>query len=341
MSGKFWFTFGLILLLCASGCKSTGSGKDPLLGKTRLDPPTTNARSVYVERQNVNESGVVPGGRSTTTEPSTVGQPTSSDPAGIIQPGAGSVQTVNYPNGLDSAEEAAVSEASDSAESSRLRWRSAVEPEPAETGDQNLPQSKSTGDLTEEELTNYRYVYDFSVMPPRKVPVGRAVRSAVSEISDAEKPEMRETGPDPYVSHPRSHQLVTQNYDPYAPNRQFERRKAKLSRTLSAEFDDSEEFKPAPQTVRNGNPKNEKEMEPIQVAQTRSNAKDSGWRVVAIPETNSVPAVAPLQNEQVVDAQIAPVQQAVGTKVKAPEKVAEPVGKNESSALNLFDLPKR
>ena len=347
MSSKFWFlgVFGLTLVLCISGCKSCGSGRDPLLGKTRVDPPTTNARSVYVERQNVNECGVVPGGGSGTVVSQEI--PGSSDPRGIIQPGAGSVQTVYYPSGLDSTDESVpVPQNEKSTENAHLHWISVEAPQSAGTRGPSLS-DLGTRELTEEELANYRYVYDFSVMPPRKVPVGRPAGAASSENSAAGNAATQGAIPDPYI--PQSRQFVSQNFDPYAPNRQFERRKAKLSRSLATEFDEVE-ANPAPvQTANSDAPRNETTYEPAQVAQTQITAKDSGWRVIAAPDPVSSPSASPLSNEAVADSQTAPVQQAVGTKAQVPEKAAENVRENvpqspkmdDDSAVDLFALPRK
>ena len=52
----------LLCVFAATGCESARKvGRDPLLGQTRLAPPQTEPRSVYVDRQNPVESGVVPG----------------------------------------------------------------------------------------------------------------------------------------------------------------------------------------------------------------------------------------------------------------------------------------
>ncbi|MBR0190643.1 MAG: hypothetical protein IJQ31_01080 [Thermoguttaceae bacterium] len=343
MSSKLWplGVLGFILVLCISGCKSCGCGRDPLLGKTRLDPPTTNARSVYVERQNVNECGVVPGGGPAVRNSS------DSDPTGIIQPGAGSVQTVYYPSGLDSADESVpVSQDEKAAENSHLRWISVEVPQNTALRGPSLS-DLGTSELTEEELANYRYVYDFSVMPPRKIPVGRPSGAVSAERSSAGNSAAQESSPDPYIPQPR--QFVSQNFDPYAPNRQFERRKAKLSRSLATEFDEVE-ANPAPvQTANSEAPRNETTYEPAQVVQSQLTAKDSGWRVVATPDPASSPSDASLPNEAVADSQIAPVQQAVGTKAQVPERVPEKVQKNvpqspktdDDSAVDLFALPRK
>lgn len=355
MSSKLWSlgVFGLTLVLCTSGCKSCGSGRDPLLGKTRVDPPTTNARSVYVERQNVNECGVVPGGGCATSVSQEI--PASSDPAGIIQPGAGSVQTVYYPSGLDSAGESVpVSQDEKPAENAHLHWLSVETPQNEGKRGPSLS-DLGTHELTEEELANYRYVYDFSVMPPRKVPVGRSTGPVSTERSSAGNPAAQGAAPDPYI--PQSRQFVSQDFDPYAPNRQFERRKAKLSRTLATEFDEAE-ANPAPvQTASSEAPRNQSTYEPAQVAQTQITAKDSGWRVIAAPDPASSPSVSPLSNEAVAASQVAPVQQAVGAKAqvseKAPENTQEKARENfcenvpqnpkmdDDSAVDLFALPRK
>lgn len=335
---------GLAFVLFTFGCKSCGNGRDPLLGKTRVDPPTTNARSVYVERQNANECGVVPGGRPAATVSQEI--PSSSDPAGIIQPGAGSVQTVYYPNGLDSTEEpAGVSEKQNSSESSHLRWVSSEVPQKKETRGPSL-NALMTSELTEEELANYRYVYDFSVMPPRKVPVGRSADQVSPEKQSAGNAVPQETS-DPYVPH--SPQLVSNNYDPYAPNRQFERRRAKLSQKMASEFDETDPISGPVQTVKTDTPKNEPVSEAAPILQVQSSSRDSGWRVVASPDpTFSRPAEA-LCNDSATGTQIAPVQKSVGAKIEVPEnpaqrvpgKVQENVRSSEDGALNLFDLPRR
>ena len=361
MSSKLWplGVLGFILVLCISGCKSCGSGRDPLLGKTRVDPPTTNARSVYVERQNVNECGVVPGGGPATSA-SPAGNSSDSDPAGIIQPGAGSVQTVYYPSGLDSVDESVpVSQEERSTENSHLHWISAEVPSKATHG----PSLSDLGtrELTEEELANYRYVYDFSVMPPRKVPVGRSGSTVPSEKSAAGNAPVQGSAPDPYV--PQTRQFVSQNFDPYAPNRQFERRKAKLSRTLATEFDEAEVDHAPIQTVNSDAPGNQTTYEPAQVVHSQISSKDSGWRVVAAPDPASSPSDAQLSNEAVADSQIAPVQNAVGTKAQvsgkaseeapAPAQVSENEHENvrenvpprpktdDDSAVDLFALPRK
>ena len=345
----FGFTFVLFIFGCNScGC---GGGRDPVLGKTRVDPPTTNVRSVYVERQNVNECGVVPGGGNAGRNAC------DSNPAGIIQPGAGSVQTVHYPNGLDSVDETAASDQNqNSAENSHLRWVSVEAPQTREIRGPSLS-DLGTRELTEEELANYRYVYDFSVMPPRKVPVGRSAGAVSSESPSAGNPAAPGSSPDPYM--PRSGQFISQNFDPYAPNRQFERRKAKLARTMATEFDEVEANPMPVQTANSDAPRNEMTPGPSRVAQTQISAKDSGWRVVAAPDPASSPSAAPTSNEAVAGTQIAPVQKSVGTKVQVPEKasekapapgkVSEKVRENvpespktgEDSALDLFDLPRR
>lgn len=360
MSSKFWClgVFILTLVFCVSGCKSCGSGRDPLLGKTRVDPPTTNARSVYVERQNVNECGVVPGGSPATAVSQEI--PASSDPAGIIQPGAGSVQTVYYPNGLDSADESVpVPQNETPTENAHLHWISAEVPQNAGPRGPSLS-DLGTHELTEEELANYRYVYDFSVMPPRKVPVGRSNGAASAESFPAGNSTAQGASRDPYIPQPR--QFVSQNFDPYAPNRQFERRKAKLSRTMASEFDEAEPnsspYSVPAQTANYNSPRNETTYAPDQIAQTQISAKDSGWRVIASPDPVSSPSTAPLSNEAVAESQIAPVQQSVGAKAQVPEKapqktsatekVPENVGekvqqspKMDDSAVDLFDLPRK
>ena len=56
------FTLALLCVFGATGCESARKvGRDPLLGQTRLTPPQTDPRSVYVDRRNSVESGVVPG----------------------------------------------------------------------------------------------------------------------------------------------------------------------------------------------------------------------------------------------------------------------------------------
>ncbi|MCR5164605.1 MAG: hypothetical protein K6C40_11360 [Thermoguttaceae bacterium] len=361
MSSKFWSlgVFILTLVFCVSGCKSCGSGRDPLLGKTRVDPPTTNARSVYVERQNVNECGVVPGGGSATAVSPEI--PASSDPAGIIQPGAGSVQKSYYPSGLDSVDESVpVPQDEPSAENAYLHWLSAEVPQNAGPHGPSLS-DLGTHELTEEELANYRYVYDFSVMPPRKVPVGRSAGAGPTERPFTGNGAVQGSSPDPYVPHPR--QFVSEDFDPYAPNRQFERRKAKLSRTMASEFDEAEAnsspYSVPGQTANYDSPRNETTYAPEQVAQTQISAKDSGWRVIASPDPVPTPSASPLSNEAVAESQVAPVQQSVGTKAQvpekgpqktsAPEKVSEKVGEtvpqspkmDDDSAVDLFDLPRK
>lgn len=355
MSSKFWSlgVFILTLVFCASGCKSSGSGRDPLLGKTRVDPPTTNARSVYVERQNVNECGVVPGGGSAASVSPEI--PASSDPAGIIQPGAGSVQTAYYPSGLDSTEEEAPLPQNETpTENAHLHWLSAEAPQNAGPRGPSLS-DLGTHELTEEELANYRYVYDFSVMPPRKVPVGRSTGAVPTERFIAGNPSAQGSAPDPYIPQPR--QFVSQNFDPYAPNRQFERRKAKLSRALATEFDEAE-ANPAPvQTANSDTPRDQSTYEPAQVAQTQISAKDSGWRVVAAPDPAFLPSATQLSDEAVAASQVAPVQQAVGAKAQVAENVPEKEGEKarendrenvpqnpeteDDLAVDLFDLPRK
>lgn len=380
MSSKLWSlgVFLLTLVFCVSGCKSCGSGRDPLLGKTRVDPPTTNARSVYVERQNVNECGVVPGGGCGASVSQEI--PGSSEPRGIIQPGAGSVQTVYYPSGLDSEDDPAsvstipgTSQDQKPAENAHLHWLSAEVPQ--STGPRGPSLSDlGTHELTEEELANYRYVYDFSVMPPRKIPVGRsggpvssgipATGISASGNAAAGNVPAQETPRDPYIPQPR--QFASDDFDPYAPNRQFERRKAKLSRVMANEFDEAEPnpspystpYSAAPAQIANSDvPRNEMTYEPAQVAQTQITAKDSGWRVVAAPDPASTPSAAPLSNEAVANSQVAPVRQAVGAKAqvseKAPENTQEKARENfrenvpqspkmdEDSAVDLFALPRK
>ena len=354
MSSKFWSLgiFILTLVFCVSGCKSCGSGRDPLLGKTRVDPPTTNARSVYVERQNVNECGVVPGGGCAASVSQEI--PGSSNPAGIIQPGAGSVQTVHYPSGLDSVDEPgaastipATSQDQPPSEKAHLHWLSVETPQNEGKRGPSLS-DLGTRELTEEELANYRYVYDFSVMPPRKVPVGRSA-GASSETTALGNPAWgnaaensagnaaaQGSAPDPYV--PQTRQFVSQNFDPYAPNRQFERRKAKLSRTMATEFDEAEPnpspYSPPVQTANSNASVNETTYEPARVAQTQISAKDSGWRVVAAPDPDFAPSSASIPNEAVADSQVAPVQQAVGAKAQVPEKASEKVSAPEKVSGN-------
>ncbi|MDO4630396.1 MAG: hypothetical protein Q4C70_14555, partial [Planctomycetia bacterium] len=115
MNGKHILgTVSLLLILNMVGCQGArNTGKDPLLGKTRLDPPATSARSVYIERANIHDSGVVPGNRRTlASAPVTDSEnnansinnstPNHADPSSTnLSTASGTSRVVRYPTELD------------------------------------------------------------------------------------------------------------------------------------------------------------------------------------------------------------------------------------------------
>lgn len=352
----FWFS-GLLLALCVSGCQNAQTtGRDPLLGKTRLDPPSTSARSVYVERQA--GSGVVPGGeRSLAKTPA---------PKTEEQSASAATQTVRYPNfGEDekSSENAVPEKNVPAANSSHLRWRSL---------EQELPVNDSpTGS------NDYSYVYDFSTFPARRVPVGRSTSSpdpyalpenAISgtesapEMISERAPEIIQTanpGMEPAASQPQNVrcQLVADQFDPYAPHREFERRKMQLSQNLAQDFDQapatSTEIQPlnVPLSTNSMLAVRSAPIEPKTISGSRAAA--SGWQVVSTPTVLRAEPSAETEPSAIAKTEPAEVSGPVGAQVSLPkpetksqangEKEAEktsPVSRPDDS-LNLLDLPER
>lgn len=240
------FTFGTltILFFCVlAGCQSASvTGRDPLLGKTRLDPPATSARSVYVERQSVSDSGLVPGGKQDFS--SSVGAQASAQTYTaryLSMDQKTDPQTETVPKS---------SETSGNSNASHLRWKS-VHSE-SERSEASAPAAPS-GEFTLEpaspaEVAKYQFYYDFSVFPPRKVMLnenpytaGTSASNASSFQSDSvrEVPQLEQPSERPERSAPRYVQtgnLQANYFDPYAPHRQYDRRRQALSRDFERDF---------------------------------------------------------------------------------------------------------
>lgn len=267
---------GLMGLWGLCGCQSAQTtGKDPLLGKTRLDPPATSARSVYVERQNFDESGVVPGGALVDGRKSGSGKG--------AQTAESETRTARYYSPDSDArselgtESKSKSETENDAEApfennaenrvatARLKWR-ALGSESAENaeGITDSWDAENTENATERENGSrdlesdggeYRYFYDFSVFPARRVPVGASAHTAEAREGVNEWTEGRGRGPRLSTDVARSGemdgreillprmnvvQLTPDSFDPYAPHRKYERRRTEISQRLAADFDSSD-----------------------------------------------------------------------------------------------------
>ncbi|MDO4571433.1 MAG: hypothetical protein Q4D38_13695 [Planctomycetia bacterium] len=134
----------IVLLGCVwaacGGCESARNvGRDPLLGETRVQAPAITPRSVYVDRRNPAESGVVPGSAAHSVAKSPAGVTSPPTTSATASPAPASDQgkwvpvavekthSVHYPNLDASLEETNESGnapvPADPQPAQRLRWR--------------------------------------------------------------------------------------------------------------------------------------------------------------------------------------------------------------------------
>lgn len=346
---------GAALAACG-GCQSARvSGHDPLLGKTRVDPPTTNARSVYVERQNTSDSGVVPGGSHIQT----------------AQTG-GTTQTVRYADPTPGTEETG------NTNNAHLKWKN-VHDSAEHTGNTEPESGSNVSGISE-----YNYIYDFSTFPPRTITLSgneNKVRispePAVSSDpytaktsginaemeTDAERKMEAETSSIPgntEDSAPQTRPLISKGFDPYAPNRVYERRREELSRSFASDFSEgfpgrNEMSVNAGRTFEQNSKQNsEQNLNSCSAAANSGGAnvtlpgtphayaqgtdrKNKGWEVVSSAPSFTDAAVRNVEN--------APIQPQVGSRISLPDTSATncaptPRARQEG-ILELLELPER
>lgn len=307
-------------LLLALGCQQARiSGRDPLLGKMRVDPPATSARSVYVERKDVQDGGLLP---SETTaivnapaasakekEPSRRAEAiqTASEKRVTVQKVPVEAALASHADPQENTSEELKENGNVSAgDSSHLRWRAVETSATLDPGKVSVPQTRQTGDarrtsaqvreLTEEELANYRYAYDFTTIPPRKVPLSSTKGSfrgsefyqepGVCHEQENAQAETAGTVSVPSVR-ASSRSFYANDFDPYAPCCEFDRRRQEVSRRFEMEFDAPEtEMKRTEQTQTERMTAGSEASEPISevpftVKTTRPETISGGWRVVA------------------------------------------------------------
>ncbi len=367
MSGKYILgTVTLLLILPLVGCQGAKTtGNDPLLGKTRLDPLQTYTRSVYVERPNVHDSGVIPANQrelasKTTTDDKEKNDAQSSNNSSPVRlsTAPGGSRLVRYPTDLDRVSEAnpekTATPPETSTNSSHLRWISVPQP----TTQSSNPLTTSNGNdfltPTEEELRTYQYIYDFSAYPPRR----RAIRKSneSSEVASANPyqptvtllPDTSALGKTQTIPTPQSApsnytnaQFFSKDFDPYAPNRTYERKRAALSRDMETIFDHS----PEPVLVANPSvtpsPTPALSSAPTPTAIVQNPAPATGWQVVSTPSYPSSLNLSPTV------AEIVPTTTSVGTQVTLPpEKKASQLPPPQpqtivphNGSINILDLP--
>lgn len=370
MSGKYILgTVTLLLTLPLIGCQGAKTtGNDPLLGKTRLDPLQTYTRSVYVERPNVHDSGVIPANQrelASTTTPDGKEKndaPSSNNASSPVRlsTAPGGSRLVRYPTDLDRVSDAnaekTVTPPETPTNSSHLRWISV--PQPTAQSSNPLTTSNSNDFLppTEEELRTYQYVYDFSAYPPRR----RAIRKAnetsgatsanpyqptVTLLPDTSALGKTQTIPTPQStsSYDSNAQFFSKDFDPYAPNRTYERKRAALSRDMETIFDHSSEpvLVANPSVTPSPTPAVSPAPTPTIIVQNQNPAPVTAWQVV------STPSYASSLNSSPTVAKIAPTTTSVGTQVTLPpEKKASQLPPPQpqtiaphNGSINILDLP--
>ncbi len=368
MNGRYILgTVALLLFLSLVGCQGARTtGKDPLLGKTRLDPPSTSARSVYIERPNIHDSGVVPGNRRALASSSSADakKDNSSSSAGISN-ASGASRHVRYPTDLDGANFENTQDTT--ANSSYLRWISAPVPMTQNENERNAetaPNGQYLDAPTESELRAYQYIYDFSSYPPRPRAIRKSSETSVkpNQPTVALLPDTSALGKiqpklnaSPVSPRPRNAQFFSSDFDPYAPNRTYERKRMALSRDMETIFDQE----PTPKFIneQNANRSQVQNTTPTLPVPTlsqsvvaqptliaRNSISATGWQVVATPSCADV--------QSSPDTEIAPkpasINIAVGTQIALPpEKKATQIPHQRDAvlhpdnAINILDLPER
>lgn len=374
--------FSVMGVACFVGCRNAQvAGTDPLLGKTRLDPPATSARSVYVERQNFDESGVVPGGGIAGGRKSVSGK--------VSRTAESETRTVRYyspedeANSENDAEKSSEKNVGNGAKSARLKWRAvgndyAEKTENEENRIQNADSDKnsSVGNDRQGELKDgeYCYFYDFSVFPVRRVPIDENVAGSADlngngkEWTNGEENALFSGNVETVRtrepvsggnSFPRMKtvQLTPDSFDPYAPHRQYERRRMEISQMMAKDFD-SPDFSAQNFPVTNPAVENRRipsDSEKTDAARNRVSAlcgeretdfrnqkKFGGWEVVstAVPSGNA-------EGEESFAAQSVVPSVSVGEKIQIfpersrKEKTQDLRGAYEDPVIELLDLPVR
>ncbi|MDO4630160.1 MAG: hypothetical protein Q4C70_13355 [Planctomycetia bacterium] len=260
---------------------------------------------------------------------------------------------------------------------------------------------------TEAELRTYQYIYDFSTYPPRprairksgEVPSCNPVTSpatfvllpdtsalgktqSVTENSEnssntsntriqGELNASNSVNASPTPSRYCRVQLAGKGFDPYAPNRTYERKRAALSQDMEAIFD----REPNQSLISHQNPYNNiypsspntmptlsapalsqpATAKPTIIAQNP--APTTGWQVIATPSHASTLSPQPLTVAEVAPTP-ASVNAAVGTQVTLPSEkkasqfppiTSETIQReipyttfpNSNDAINILDLPER
>lgn len=378
--------FFLLAFFVFAGCQSTQvTGKDPLLGKTRLDPPATSARSVYVERQNFDESGVVPGGRIAEGQkvPRSVKRGVAERETRTVRyhsPENGSESDFSIEKNKEANTEKA---AGKNVSATRLKWKSAREGSREESPygmkiAQNT-ESGSDGVYPREPGTNtgdYRYFYDFGTFPARRVPIGGTLGGRgefwndreerfvngdddFSGLANFEVVKKRESGTNEnFLPKMKVVQLVPEAFDPYAPHREYERKRGEISRMMAADFD-SPGFSTRKSETAGAPTENEISAygggnfdksrnrsldvaDELKVNQLPRKDEKSGWEVVSTPVIREKDG-----SQYSFAAQMAIPAASVGGKVqispksRVDEKKQNPHRLDEDPVIELLDLPGR
>ncbi len=359
------FVFSAVLL--ALGCQQARlSGHDPLLGKMRVDPPATSARSVYVERRNVQDSGLLPSdteaivnapagtaakkkdsGRSETVQTASEQRVTVHKVP--VQPVD---ETVSETGSGASPEE----DASRSVNSSHLRWKTvdvfetapaAKDPERRSFREDVRKPAAEARELTEEELAYYRYAYDFSTIPPRKVPLESFGQEPFSVPQDDEiVPAQGMIGLPVRVP---EQNFYGNDFDPYASHHEFDLKRLEVSRRFEMEFDARDAEKTQKETLSAGETAaaarslGETVGEPAAVDPA---TRADGWKIVSARGNFDSAGIAS-------EMKTAPIQKRLGNQVQIGQGKAASnsgisrktgptsfSGAKRGASVELLDLPK-
>jgi len=355
--------FSMVLL--ALGCQQARiSGHDPLLGKMRVDPPATSARSVYVERRNVQDAGLLPSDTEAIVNA----------PAGTAVKKTGMAETVQTASEqrvtvhkvpLQSAGETVSETGSEtspeedtsrSVNSSHLRWKSvdlsetapsAKDPERRSFREDVRKPAAEARELTEEELANYRYAYDFSIIPPRKVPLESFGQEPFFVPQDTETVLAQGMAGLP-VRVPEQN-FYGNDFDPYASHHEFDLKRMEVSRRFEMEFDAQDAEKMRRETLSTGETVSVSRSlgETVgEAAAVNPATRADGWKIVSARGDFDSAGIAS-------EMKTAPIQKRLGNQVQIGQgKTASNSGSSRKTgptsvsrakrgtSVELLDLPK-